>query len=250
MLCTRWITFAWILSWAVLATAVQPLHAQGAGPHTQEAVTVAITYFDNTSANAQLDPLRKGVADMLLTDLAVSPLVRLVERDRLEELLKEIELGEGPFMDPDTAQKMGKGLGAELIVTGAFLSMDPQMRIDARVVKVQTGEVLVTAKVLGNTDQFFSLEADLATKLLTGIGLTISPAEKKQINRAPTQSLGAMRDYSIGLDARDRGEVDEAKAAFKRALDVDPSFKSASDAMEGLSRRAKSAFDELDALVK
>ena len=52
---------------------------------------------------------------------------------------------------------MGKGLSADLIITGAFLSMSPQMRIDARVIMVETGEILHTAKAEGTSEEFFAL---------------------------------------------------------------------------------------------
>ena len=73
--------------------------------------TVAISYFDNTSGTEEYNPLSKGLADMLITDLSIVRSLRIVEREKLESLLKEIDLGEGKFIDPNTAQKLGKGLG-------------------------------------------------------------------------------------------------------------------------------------------
>ena len=104
--------------------------------------TVAISYFDNTSGTEEYNPLSKGLADMLITDLSNVKSIQIVEREKLESLLKEIDLGEGKFIDPNTAQKLGKGLGAEYILTGAFLSIDPMMRIDARIIEVATGKII------------------------------------------------------------------------------------------------------------
>ena len=104
--------------------------------------TVAISYFDNTSGLEQYNPLSKGLADMLITDLSNVKSIQIVEREKLESLLKEIDLGEGKFIDPNTAQKLGKGLGADYILTGAFLSIDPMMRIDARIMEVATGKII------------------------------------------------------------------------------------------------------------
>ena len=104
-----------------------------------ETKTVAISYFDNTSGLEQYNPLSKGLADMLITDLSNVKSIQIVEREKLESLLKEIDLGKGKFIDPNTAQKLGKGLGADIILTGAFLSMNPDMRIDARLIEVGPG---------------------------------------------------------------------------------------------------------------
>ena len=70
--------------------------------------TIAISYFDNTSGSEQYNPLSKGLADMLITDLSNVKSIQIVEREKLESLLKEIDLGESKFIDPNTAQKLGK----------------------------------------------------------------------------------------------------------------------------------------------
>ena len=56
--------------------------------------TVAISYFDNTSGSEQYNHLSKGLADMLITDLSNVKSLKIVEREKLESLLKEIDLGE------------------------------------------------------------------------------------------------------------------------------------------------------------
>ena len=120
--------------------------------------TVAISYFDNTSGIEEYNPLSKGLADMLITDLSKIKSLKIVEREKLESLLKEIDLGDGKFIDPNTAQKLGKGLGAEYILTGSFLSVEPMMRIDARLVNVETGLIEKANMVEGLAKDFFVLE--------------------------------------------------------------------------------------------
>src|SRR4051812_38336244 len=95
-----------------------------AEPHT-----IAVSYFDNTSNDAALDPLRKGLADMLITDLSNVTSLRIVEREKLESLLKEIKLGRTAYFDPKTAQRLGKGLGAEYVLTGSYLLLADDLRI-------------------------------------------------------------------------------------------------------------------------
>ena len=131
-----------------------------------ETKTVAISYFDNTSGTKEYDPLSKGLADMLITDLSNVKSLKIVEREKLESLLKEIELGDGKFIDPNTAQKLGKGLGAGYMLTGSFLIMGETMRIDARLVDVGTGEVSMAEEITGEKNTFFELEKVLKEKLI------------------------------------------------------------------------------------
>ena len=128
--------------------------------------TVAISYFDNTSGLEEFNPLSKGLADMLITDLSNVKSIQIVEREKLESLLKEIDLGESKFMDESTAQKLGKGLGAGYMLTGSYLIMGETMRIDARLVDVATGEVSMGEEITGKKNTFFELEKDLVYKFI------------------------------------------------------------------------------------
>ena len=60
--------------------------------------TLAISYFDNTSGTKEYDPLSKGFADMLITDLSNVNSLKIVEREKLESLLIEIELAGIDFL--------------------------------------------------------------------------------------------------------------------------------------------------------
>src|SRR5215470_10133202 len=108
--------------------------------------TLAISYFDNNTGDAALDPLQKGLADMLITDLSGVQAVRIVERDKLNRALRELDLGKSKFIDPKTAQKLGKGLAAEFIMSGGYAVAAGVLRIDARVFRVDTGEVLASER--------------------------------------------------------------------------------------------------------
>ena len=43
-----------------------------------DSIRIAVGYFENTSDNVDLDMLRRGLAEMLITDLSVSKDIRLV----------------------------------------------------------------------------------------------------------------------------------------------------------------------------
>ena len=82
---------------------------------------IAIIYFDNSSDDKKLDQLKKGLADMLISDLSKVSMLDVVERAKLEEILKEQNLNNSSKFDAKTATKIGKLLGAEHIMTGSFL---------------------------------------------------------------------------------------------------------------------------------
>lgn len=197
--------------------------------------TVAVSYFDNTGGNADLDPLRKGLADMLITDLSNVKAIRIVEREKLEAILKEIRLGEGKFIDPATAQRLGKGLGAQYVLTGSYVEQGSLMRIDARLVRVESGEIIMAEQVTGGKGEFFAMEKDLANLLVSRLGVNLTRIEKVRLDQVPTESFGAVLSYSKGLDALDRNDNADAERNLTEAIRLDPEFDWARRLLEKLT---------------
>ena len=194
--------------------------------------TVAISYFDNTSGLEQYNPLSKGLADMLITDLSNVKSIQIVEREKLESLLKEIDLGESKFMDPSTAQKLGNGLGAQYILTGAFLSIDPMMRIDARLVEVGSGKVIGADEVTGHSNNFFELEKKLAESLIKRLNIkeSIKNPVKKDID------IDAILNYSEAIDLDDKGFKEEATNLLQETIDDFPEFILAQEKLDAIKK--------------
>ena len=153
--------------------------------------TVAVSYFDNNTGDAALDPLAKGLADMLITDLSGLQAIRIVERDKLNRALDELRLAKSKFIDPKTAVKLGKGLSAEYIMTGGYTVSGAALRIDARVFRVDSGAVVSSEKVEGKKEEFFALEKQLVDVLVDALRLKLGRDEKTKLRVNPTQSFDA-----------------------------------------------------------
>jgi TolB-like protein len=203
-------------------------------PTAASARTIAIAYFDNNTGTTELEPLRKGLADMLITDLGNVGSLQIVERDKLNQVMDELKLSRTKFIDPRTAQKLGKGLAAELIMTGSYVIQRDAMRIDVRIVEVATGKIAASDKVEGKKDDFFALEKDLVDLLIKTVDVKLSSSERSKLRSNPTQSFDAWQKYSAGLDAKDHGDQAEARKQFQAALDADPSYRAARTATERL----------------
>jgi TolB-like protein len=208
--------------WAVSPTSAAP-------------ATVAVSYFDNNTGKAELDPLAKGLADMLITDLAQVHALRVVEREKLNQVLGELKLSRSRYIDPKTAQRVGKGLAAEFILSGGYTLVGDTIRIDARVFKVETGAVLTSDSVEGKKDEFFALEKDIADLLIAALDVKLPSSERTKLRTNATQSFEAWSSYASGLDAQDKGDVAAARAAYARALGADPNYRAAKDATERLA---------------
>ncbi|MHB8878609.1 MAG: CsgG/HfaB family protein, partial [Myxococcaceae bacterium] len=123
------------LSLASSAWAAAPL------PEAQRP-TVAVLYFDAPDKPEEYVVLKKGLAQMIITDLVPNTSLRVVEREKLQAIMDELKLNQTNKIDPATANKIGKLLGVKYQVIGAYFLLGPMMRVDAKVIEVVTGKTI------------------------------------------------------------------------------------------------------------
>jgi TolB-like protein len=104
---------------------------------------VAVTEFpfrDNFNA------LTRNVQDILYTTL-IQKGITVVEREKLEEVLREQEIGTRGLIDLSTAAQMGKLLGVEAVVVGSISDLGNSLAILGRLVDVEKGVALSAARI-------------------------------------------------------------------------------------------------------
>ncbi|HEY4658939.1 MAG TPA: CsgG/HfaB family protein [Gemmatimonadaceae bacterium] len=214
-------------------TAVAGLALAGATALAQSKPTVAVLYFNNGAtgaANAELAPLSKGIADILIQEMSVNTGIRVVERDQLQKILEEQRLSQAGNIDPATVVRVGKLLGVHHMVTGGFITnRTNDMNLTVRCFNVETGEVEFATNGLNKIDNLFVLVNSVARKINTGLKLPEIPrqvgeAREKAAEKVPYQ---AVMLYSRALIAKDAGKKDEAVQLFKQTLAKFPEYEAA-----------------------
>jgi TolB-like protein len=142
---------------------------------------VAVLRYDNNTGDEKYDHLGRALSSMMISDLSVLDQIRLVERERLEELLDELDLQQSAYVDPESAQSVGMIIGAQYVVFGAFVSADPEMRLDTRIARAETSEIVTTAEVTGQQESLFDLQQRLADELVEGFGLVLTEEERARL---------------------------------------------------------------------
>ena len=223
---------------ASLATLALPLGAQmttaGDGKPT-----VAVMYFDNSALmrHADYEPLSKGIAEVLITELASNPRLRVVERDQLQKLLEEQNLGAGGRVDKETAAKIGRVLGVRHFLTGGFvIDTKERMRLDIRSINTETSQIEYTASVMGKADDVLALIDQLAEKVNLGLSLPAMPEGTRSAAVTPlppksgtpkVDQVRAVLALGRGLMAKDGGNNPAAVAAYREAVQAYPDFSRA-----------------------
>jgi curli biogenesis system outer membrane secretion channel CsgG len=76
-----------------------------------------------------------------------------IEREKLEIALRELNLGSSSLADSSTQLRIGRIAGASRMIFGAYQVVGNQMRLDLRVVEVETGRILKSSeKTAGGGD--------------------------------------------------------------------------------------------------
>ena len=187
------------------------------------------------AGDSSLQPLSRGLADLLTTDLALVRNLRLLERVQIGTLLDELRLSSSGRADPATAARVGRLLRAERMVQGvAAITENGPVRMSATVVR-GNGEVRAGAQANGTFKQLLDLEKQLVFSIATQLGIQLTEAERQQILRQGPKNLAAFLAYSEGLEALDQGNYQAAAAAFGAAAQADPSFQQAKDQQQAAS---------------
>jgi tetratricopeptide (TPR) repeat protein len=202
---------------------------------------VAVAPFRNLGENRSLDPLQKGLAEMMVTDLSKVRALQVVERLRMQEMMREIGLGQTGAVDPTTAPRLGKLLGASQIINGSFADLAAeQLRLDISVAALKSDEVDAT-QTQGPLARLFRLQKELTFALIKEMGIELSDAERDAIQKIPTENLLAFIAYSKGLDLEDQGQSTAAASAFEEATALDPEFAAAHEHLERVEGAALGA---------
>lgn len=237
--------FLGVVALAAPVLAPQALAAQA----SQSAPTVAVLYFTNSALvnHEQYAPLSKGIADMLVTQLAQNPGLRVVERDRLQSILEELDLHQSERVDDETAVRIGRVLGARHMLMGVFvIDMSQNMRMDIRAVNVETSQVEYVETVQGKSENVLGLIAELGRKVNGGLRLPAIPVsqERRQSDRQQTSAVAPADQYrafylvSKSIEEQDRRNFPGAIALLREALEVYPEFERAKVRLAMLERGA------------
>ncbi len=204
-------------------------------------ITLAVLDFENNSIfnSDDYDPLKAGIAEMMISELTRIKSVEIVERQKLHAILDELKMAQSGLTHNNSIQA-GKIVGADYLVFGSFIvTMDDKIRIDTRVVEVETGLTVKAEEVTGKTDKLLFLIQKLGEKVIHEIDEKLWENEKTTFVKGQKLDINAVIWFSKGVAYRDMMEFDEAKNCFLNALKIEPKYKQAKEEIKQLSDKIK-----------
>jgi TolB-like protein len=233
---------------------------------------IAVLYFDNNSIgkdHADYDGVGKGIADILITDMASNPNIRIVERERIQSLLVEQNLTREKTIDPQTAIRLGKIIGAQYMITGGFLSDGKgTFVLTARAINVETSAISNPQRLTSRGDDVLGLIAQLSNKVNNEMKLQAlqvgeavpagQPAETKVAEAKPAEAKPAEHKaqspehkaaksnkkmdmktvmlLSKALEEEDAGNRTKAVELYRQVVDKFPDYAPAQQKLKRLSQ--------------
>jgi TolB-like protein len=184
--------------------------------------TIAVMPWAYVGSDESLRPLGYGVAQLVVTDLSKISSLKLVERERVQVLLDELELASGGRVDPRTAARAGRLLRAERVVQGLVRQTREGVQLEASVLRTSDGSVEASTQAGDRLQDLFSLEKTIVLGLLQQSEVRVTPAELRAITERPTQDLQAFLVASRGLEAEARPPLSNPASLTRVASAVAP----------------------------
>ncbi len=195
-------------------------------PDSPGRTAVAVLLFENRSRSPELDWLREGLADMLITDLSRSSKLTLLSSQQLHVLLERVDHRPGQPIDLATALEIGRRSRAGSLILGAFQQIGPRVRLDAQLFDARTGQLSSAETLVAERpEQLLTQVSLLATKLAARLGAPLSSAgARPALAGMRTGSLDAYRYYALGIEKAHALHNADAVALFEKAIALDPGF--------------------------
>jgi len=204
--------------------------------------TLAVLDFENNSFfnPEEYHPLSKGLAEMMITEMNQVQAIRVVERRKLRSLLDELKLTQSGVLSEKSSVQVGRLLGAQHLVFGGYMvTLNEKIRIDVRIVEVETGLTIKAGEVTGKTKQILSLIKKLSKKILKDLNVRMTKNEKRSFEKSQKLNMKAVVLFSKGLEFEDRRQWVEAKQCYQKSLDIEPQFQQARVRIQELAEREK-----------
>ncbi|HJU06176.1 MAG TPA: CsgG/HfaB family protein [Nitrospiraceae bacterium] len=180
-------------------------------------LVVSVLHFEDRSHLPELAWLRKGMTDMLVATLTRNPALMVVQRERLEEVMREQALQVSGRVADESTVHVGRLTGATLLVTGSISVVEGRLRLDAQLSGVEQGVVLGTAMAEGPVAEVPSITGSLLTKVME-----LLPGSAQHATPDGNSAWSSAKANQAGETLSRAGKMFLALEEFERAIASNP----------------------------
>jgi eukaryotic-like serine/threonine-protein kinase len=193
-------------------------------PAISERDTVLLADVINATGDSAFDQtLRLALA----VHLGQAPFLRIVPASQMRAVLALMGRSSDQPVTGPVALEVCRREGAAVLIAGSVAKIGSRFAVGLEALACDTGESVARQLLeVQSKDDVLSAFGTAAGRLRKTLGESRASLNRYSvpIARATTPSLDALRLLSLGDDARDRGQLDDALMCYRRATDVDPLF--------------------------
>jgi TolB-like protein len=203
-------------------------------PVAQQSVTdasgktsVAVLLFDNLSGDPELDWLRTGLTDMVVTELSQSEQIQVLSTDRIYQILEELNRLDDRITSFEVVREVADRAGVGTVLLGSVAKVGEQIRISIKIQEASTGSILGAKRVDGvGQENLFAMVDQLGVEIRESLELEETSADGpgESFEDVATSSFEAFRSYSEAMQMMREAKNEEAIPLFQQAVDIDPNF--------------------------
>ena len=192
---------------------------------------VLISDFVNTTNDPVFDDALKQAVSVQLSQ---SPYLNILSEARIRTALQLMTKPPDTRLTPAMAREVCLRTESKVYIAGSIANLGNQYVVGLDSVNCQTGDSLAQEQAVAD-DKGHILKAlgGAATRLRTKLGESLTTVQKYDVplQQATTPSLEALKAYSMGDIARDRKGDAAAIPFLQHAVEIDPQFALAYDAL-------------------
>src|SRR2546423_6465880 len=180
--------------------------------------SIAVLPFENLSDEKENAYFADGVQDDILTNLSKIGDLKVISRTSVMPYRGKLQ----------NLREIGKTLGVANILEGSVRRSGNKVRVNVQLIDASNDQHIWAEDYDGDLSDVFKIQTDLATKIASALQAKLSPTEKEQLTRKPTEDsdayLAFVQAHNLNVSMEDYSRLQEGEQMYERAIKLDPKF--------------------------
>src|SRR5205085_1225293 len=180
--------------------------------------SIAVLPFENYSDDKENAYFADGIQDDILTNLSKIGDLKVISRTSVM-----------PYRGKEkNVREIAQALGVSAILEGSVRKSGNRVRVNVQLINALNDEHIWSDVYDRDLTDVFAIQTDLAKKIAQELHARLSPIEKEQMTRKPTENgeayLAFVQAHNFHRDLEDFPKLKQAEQLYERALQLDPNF--------------------------
>src|SRR6266480_3644546 len=180
--------------------------------------SIAVLPFDNLSEEKENAFFADGIQDDILTNLSKIGDLKVISRTSVM----------GYRGKTANVREIGKALGVSALLEGSVRREGNKVRVNVQLINATNDEHIWANNYDRDLIDVFKIQSDLAHEIADALQAKLSPTEKAQMERKPTENgeayLAFVQAHNVHTAYEDIDKLKHGEQLYERAVQLDPKF--------------------------